>query len=208
MNLVKSREFRSRLAIAARVTAKTNNETGFKYYRDLSTATDMWSPVFEGTELEMRPSRFTDWMFDHLPYESIGDCYELLTLHTHGYPSSGLALSHSDVELTCSASYDEDVRPCVCIATLDPSDLTKGHMLMMQRLCKEPYFHATEIPQKAWRRALAVENEWPSERVADALTEPGYLASTVIPFDTMRSPSYAQVSVTNGFLRLAGLRDP
>ena len=204
VNLVNSRDFRSRLAEAARRTVSTNREAGFQYYQDIDNKDELWSPVIEGYVHEIPHEFFTDWMIDNLRDDSNGNCHELLSLHIHTYPASGLALSSEDVELTCSPACDEyDVRPVIMVGALDPTNMTRGHLLSMQRTDREPYPYATEVLHEAWKRVVAVEKDWPSSRVADALEVPGYLKAAVVPFYTTPQSDLADIVLTDAFRRLA-----
>ncbi len=133
VDLVKSREFRSRLAEAARITMRTGYESGFRHYLDLDANKRYWTPVFKGERDELPSQRYSDWKSHTIPSWPADRCVELLTFHTHPDADRELGLSYDDLRLILDGDSDFDLRPLIAIAGVTES--TSAHLLLLRRTC-------------------------------------------------------------------------
>lgn len=61
VKIIQSKEFRYRLAKAAKITNRTGHETGFTVRREVQSNFYYWSPVFEGFTDEVNREDVHDW---------------------------------------------------------------------------------------------------------------------------------------------------
>jgi len=189
VSLVKSREFRSRLAEAARITMRTGHESGFRNYRDLHTAKRYWSPVIEGGTDEVPGHLYRAWEETAVPEVlNTRELYPLFDFHFHPeFPE--LKLSYHDLDLVKSPAWERDVRPAVGIGNV--SNDGYGNILFLRQLTATPSIDSEFVTEQAWAAYEPVEGLPLSSEYANALAIPGYLRACVSPFRV--SARYADI---------------
>ena len=129
-NLVRSEEFTTRLAKAARITMTEHHESGFRLYRYVVENDDCWTPVFEGDAAEMPRLLYIGWEIQHARHYATMHCaYPLLCFHFHASLHGAMLLSEGDIETVDGPR--GDLRPVACVGTVDEKG--KGRILLLQK---------------------------------------------------------------------------
>src|SRR5437870_8641488 len=116
------REFRSRLAEAARYSRDSGAESGFCYLRSLKTDQHYLTPSFKGVQDELPNDDFNDWKERYDLDEPDRRVIKLFDLHLHGGIRSRLGLSRSDIELVDYMAPRDPTCPVIGVGTCDDSD--------------------------------------------------------------------------------------
>lgn len=186
-----SREFRSRLAKAARLTARTGHEGAFSYLLDIRSQCRHWTPVFEGCCDRTDRYAFLEWKDRAGLDASLGICAHLLDLHLHPDSSGPLNLSYVDV---CEVDQDSvafPVRPLVAVGTV--SEQGRIDLLLLQKTVNASLqYQCRNVLQQAYQQHERVEELWPSHEVARATTVPGFIRAGIVTYEvSRRGPSIA-----------------
>ena len=188
VDLVGSAQFRSRLARAARITARTGHESAFAIFRKLGThAQTYFMPVLEGMTSEAsEPGSYIKWKQAHLPGWPERNFYAtLLDVHFHPEYEEPLALSIDDVLLMDRSLPDLDDRPIIAIGSVN--DTLTGCMLLLQRtfsgsLRTKGRSLAAQLMDRALDFRDRALSGWTTESFATFLAIPGYIRRAVFSF--------------------------
>lgn len=204
---MKSREFRSRLAEAARLTVTTGHEAGFRIYVLASDPQLLWSPTIEGStgSIAFVPEGDLAKWADAMDIDLLS-CVAPLYVHTHPHIDSlSLDLSDKDLLAVVYGNPDFDVRPIIGVATI--GDDRNGALLLMRSLCnlQKP---RPELCETLSNRYRAYKGPWPSEALARALMIPHQVASTVIQYSIPRGYGPASLQLKESFRTFCYLGEP
>jgi len=212
VDLVAGAPFRIRLAQAARITNRTGHETTFRYYRDITTAQSVLTPVFEGGCTNTDPESrlyFSTWLegqFDAEAREAV-----VLDFHFHPDPSGDHHLSLADLSFL-----DHDFEPCArikhywwrSVIVMGMVDYNlRGNLLLMQKESPAPIMDSS-IFHELWDKLRRYAHLWPQSDFGRYVEVKGYVKADVLDFFIplrSRSASYASLEP---LLRFAETSDP
>ena len=203
---MKSSAFRSRLAGAVRLTAKTGHEAGFCFYENygnpVSTKT-FWTPVIKGTTTDIHLRLEQPWDYEVEAGFTIDEHLPLMLIHLHPGTDS-LALSERDLQNVLLPDDEIDHRPVYAVGMV--SEQLEGALLFLRATSRIPDYRAGVVDQ-AWESYYEHRDLWPSPELAKALQVPGFLAACVVNYSIPRYSTYAVLKAAEDLRRFCG-RDP
>ena len=177
MKLVKSNDFRSRLAEAARITMTTGHESAFSYVRYLEAGSNHFSPVFEGMSYCIRPNVGEDWTDTFPPDASLP---ALLDLHLHPQYNGPLLLSETDIWHIDEWDSEYNIRPVAAIGTINQK--ASGHVLLLQKDFPGYLKDSGALPEQLFEKYCEVEYRWPSSDFGRLIEIPGFVKADILRF--------------------------
>lgn len=200
VEIVKSDEFRSRLAEAARTCVRTGCETGFAVYREVQPQRDHWTPVFQGDEYTIPAGTFVDWQMKRGLLHTVSDTLIKVHFHPHCYEDDH-GISLQDLLGIFSGEFGLETRPIAAVAIVDEA-LSDGYMFLMQRdfdggFDENPNPHAMRLDNEQrhyfyWHYIDGFRDTWKDEDCAD-FSIPGCGKGKRMHFSVPRSSQLAHI---------------
>lgn len=189
MDLVKSEAFRSRLAVAARLTRRTGHESGFSYIWYADHGTIHPSPVFEGQTDNMLSYEAIDWRQQTFPLGAMP--IPLLDLHLHPFSDDYLGLSPSDVRRMNPYDRGIDIRPLVAVGLIN--EQSSGRLFLFQKDFPGYLSESGGVDEEFYDNYLKEASRWPASDIGRSIEVPGYVKADVLRFRVPPDCEYAKL---------------
>ncbi|KAA0238479.1 MAG: hypothetical protein HS102_07920 [Planctomycetia bacterium] len=186
VKIVQSKEFRYRLAKAARITMRTGHESGFAVYREPQSINHYWTPVFEGDTVSIEGEVYKAWERREFSQYPDHDAFDLLKLHFHTAEDGNILPSDHDLLLLDSYSFNYATRPIIGVAGVR---LNEGHILLLQKIFTGSVRQTwCSIAGELADRLPHLEMEQDPHELSKQLSLPGYIHAACLPFRLVPGP--------------------